>query len=168
MRSSHTAIAALLIAGLATAPLAARSTPTGPSGCSGVLATIDTTWIAEAGADTGKNQGFEVGKLTGTLNGVVYLAYDDEAPPVSPKTTKPNLVILTDQGELDLWVYSESKPDADGSWQRKFSVLASDGTGNYAGATTDLTITGAYYPENKGIYQAVGMVCTSTKPKPRG
>src|SRR6185295_11873752 len=93
----------------------------------------------------------EVGPVEGMILGVAYLTYDDAAPPIDPQWSRPNLVITTKTGNLNLWVYSESKPDGGDSWWRQFTVLRAEGTGRYAGARMKLNIYGKCTEKN-GAY----------------
>jgi hypothetical protein len=127
---------------LASAPAAAQK-------CEPIAAKAATTWHADTGVEVGQIQGF--------INGVLYLYYDDEAPPVNPDTTKPNLVIQTKDGNLDLWVYSDRASVPRGT--REFAILQMSGTGMYKSASGDLQISGRFSRRAGGEYTITGSIC---------
>ena len=164
MRSTRlaTVTAVLLIAAIA-APLAAkprRSSPPPIIVCQEVLAKGDAVWIAD--------KEIEVGELSGLLNGAFYLAYSDEATgTIDPSDGGPNLVITTKSGKLEVWLYGESTLQEDGSWNRKLAAATVQGSGDFAGATADLALTGMFYPEKGGGYQLTGSLCASSTQRAR-
>jgi hypothetical protein len=125
------------------------SAPAAAQKCDPIAAQATTTWHADTGV--------EVGSVEGLINGVVYLYYDDQAPPVNPDTTKPNLVIQTKDGNLHLWVYSD--PTAVPRGSRDFTILQSGGTGVYEGASADLKIQGTFTQRDGGRYAITGSIC---------
>lgn len=127
----------------------AASAPAAAATCNPIVAKATTTWYADTRV--------EVGEVAGLINGVIYLRYDDQAGPVDPTTTKPNLVIQTKDGNLHLWVYNESTSQARGS--RSFTVLQMGGTGVYAGVTGKLAIDGRFSSRSGGDYAISGTLC---------
>jgi len=146
MHIRRTAIAAslffVLAALLASAPAAAQK-------CDSIAAKAATTWHGDTGV--------EVGEVQGLINGVLYLYYDDQAPPVNPDTTKPNLVIQTQDGDLYLWVYNDPSAVTRGS--RDFTILQMSGTGVYKGVSGDLHISGTFSQRSGGEYTITGSLC---------
>jgi hypothetical protein len=160
IRFAASAAAALLVIASAP-PLAAAAKPrrvTMPV-CEEVLATADTTWIADPGV--------EVGQVAGLINGGVFLKYSDTDPTGSE--SKVNLVITSKTGDLDLLVSGESSQQDDDTVVRKLFTVEAFGTGAYQGAKIDLTIGGLFYLGKGGSYQISGTICRAITPtsKPR-
>lgn len=159
--TTKTLLAASLVIALTTTAASA-----GPRvSCQSLLAEIETQWVelgSEASSFTDPLAGFEVGTATGMINGGVYLRYDDLALPIDPKQDKPNLIIVSKGGTLELWVYSESKWDGS-SYSRKFQLMHAVGTGNYAGRSFGLVLDGKFVPNTGGTYQLSGKMCKSAK-----
>lgn len=101
----------------------------------------------------------EVGQLEGLIQGGVYLRYDDFAPAINPKTDPPNFVITNKLGNINLWVYSESKPDGGENWWRKFTILRTEGTGIYARQSMVFEIYGKCSAKG-GSYEVEGWICS--------
>jgi len=125
----------------------------GVVGCKKVLATLDTLVVEDS---------VEVGEVYGTIDGAVYLRYDDTAPPIDPRTARPNFVITSKLGTINLWVYSATEMSGDG-WWRDFEILRSEGTGTYAKQRIILEIYGKCSPKD-GHYEIEGMICPPIVP----
>jgi hypothetical protein len=151
MRFTRTAFTTFLFAALLTAPLAARTRTLPPADlCQKVYAEASTTWVGQPGV--------EVGEVAGTLNGALYLDYDDQAPPIDPSQAAANLVIYNKGGQINLWVYADSVEQSRNYW-REFKILAIAGTGTYAKETLTLEITGQGAPGKGGEYVVTGSAC---------
>jgi hypothetical protein len=149
MRAKRVLFGCLIVAALAVTatPMTAA---VGPKICKPVYASFETTWIPD--------KSLEVGWVTGTFDGAVYLIYDDTAPPIDPEWNRPNLVLSDKNGELRLWVHSESIPDKEG-WHRVFKVLRHEATGAYAGLQLDLWSYGYFTTGKSGVYELEGKIC---------
>jgi len=131
-----------------TLALTSPATAAGTRDCKKVYAALDTLVVED---------NVEIGEAVGTINGAAYLRYDDTAPPVDPQSAPPNFVITTKQGNLNLWVYSETNLDGDG-WWRYFEVLRYEGSGIYAKQRIILEIYGKCSAK-EGSYEIEGMIC---------
>ncbi|HEV8240142.1 MAG TPA: hypothetical protein VGS57_12305 [Thermoanaerobaculia bacterium] len=107
----------------------------------------------------GKPALLEVGWIDGTVTGGVSLVYDDTAPPIDPQWSRPNLIISSKLGMLQMWVYSDSIPTKDG-WWRVFKVMRVEGSGIYKEAALDLYMYGYYTNGAGGIYAMEGKLCS--------
>lgn len=117
--------------------------------CKEILASSNTVWIEESLA--------EVGDVRGYLNGSMFLKYDDEQPASSKGT--PNLVIVTQDGELRLWVAGKSFQREDGSWVRSLTTISGEGTGGWTDHIFLLDFEGTFVPGQSGDYQISGKIC---------
>jgi hypothetical protein len=123
--------------------------PPAAAACQEVLAQASTTWIEDSQA--------EVGSTKGLLNGSFYLNYDDEPPTI--RGQNPNMVIVTDQGEIRAFVSGTSDQREDGSWVRELQTDSAEGTGSYAGMYIFLEIDGTFRPGDGGNYEVFGKIC---------
>jgi hypothetical protein len=115
-------------------PLASSQASAGTN-CKKVYAVLETSYVDDF---------VEVGELEGTIDGAVYLRYDDTASPIDPDVDSANFVITSKGGEITLWV--DNNPgvySGDGVW-RDFKILKAEGTGAYAGQTITLKIFGKF------------------------
>src|SRR6185295_7984667 len=106
----------------------------------------------------------EFGPVEGLINGAALLRYDDMAPPISIRWDRPNLIITTRSGNINLWVYSDLKPDGGDNWWRRFTVLRAEGTGGYEGRRITLDIYGKCSAK-QASYEIEGMICPPSPPK---
>ena len=117
--------------------------------CKEILATSSTAWVEESGG--------EIGEVRGYINGSMFLNYDDEEPATSKGA--PNLVIITPEGELRLWVAGKSYQREDGTWVRSLTTISAEGTGGWADHSIFLDIEGTFVPGQSGNYQISGKIC---------
>jgi hypothetical protein len=148
MRLNRTIVTILTLTAF-TFALASPAAAAGVRACKKVYATLDTTVVED---------NVEIGQVEGTIDGAAYLRYDDAAPPIDPKSEPPNFVITSKVGVLNLWVYSESKPELGGSWWRNFEILRAEGTGLYAQQRILLEVYGKCSIKG-GSYEIEGMLC---------
>lgn len=157
MRSTISRASVLCLAVLAlvlAAPAAAQ--PNVPRNCKLLYADIQTTWHAD--------EAIEMGWVGGTITGGIYLKYDDKEPRIDPAVTKPNLILSMKEGDIMLWVTSESL-FYDDVVVRSFSTLKATGTGAYASMRISAAVAGKFVIDKEGSYVLSGLVCAPI-PKP--
>lgn len=147
----------ILVAALLVASPASAGKPV--PACRPFLAKMQTTCL-------GKPPMLEVGWIEGTVDGGVSLVYDDTAPPIDPLLTKPNLLLTSKAGTIQMWVYSDSIPAKEG-WWRVFKVMRAEGTDGYAGAIFDVYMYGYYNDGVGGTYAMEGSLCPGPTLSPR-
>ncbi len=145
MHRQRTILGASLLALLVSLSFASAAV----ADCKEILASSNTAWIEESLA--------EVGEVRGYINGSIFLKYDDEQPATSKGA--PNLVIVTQEGELRLWVAGKSFQREDGSWVRSLTTVSGEGTGGWADHTILLDFEGTFFPGQSGDYQISGKIC---------
>ena len=153
MRLHRLTTTALTVAAL-TAALTWPADAAGVRGCKLAYAGLETSFAEEY---------VEIGPVEGLITGAAYLRYDDATPAIDPKVDPANLIISNRTGSINLWVYSESKPDGNGGWWRQFTVLRTQGTKGYAKSSIALEISGNCGPKG-GTYQIEGIICTPLLP----
>jgi hypothetical protein len=143
-----------VLAVVLASPAAAQ--PTVPRGCKLLYGDMQTTWSAD--------EGIEMGWVDGTISGGVYLRYSDKDPRIDPASTKPNLIFSMKEGNIELWVTSDSVFH-DGVVLREFNTLKAVGTGTYANMRISVAVTGKFVLDKEGSYLLEGLVCPPI-PKP--
>ena len=157
MRSTLSRACVLFLAILALALAApAAAQPNIPRGCKLLYADIQTTWFAD--------EGIEMGWVDGTIGGGVYLRYSDKDPRIDPATTKPNMIFSLKEGDIMLWVTSDSV-FYDDVVVREFDTLQAVGTGTYANMRIVAAVAGKFVIDKGGFYILEGYVCPPI-PKP--
>lgn len=156
MRTHRALVGCLILAALALLAVPTTAAVSGAT-CKPAYADMETSVVLD--------KGIEVGWVKGLLDGSVYLAYDDMAPPIDPKNDPPNLVFSAKNGELRLWAYGESIADKDG-WYRTFKIMRYEGSGDFAGATVDLWMYGYFTTDKGGYYELEGTVCLAPTKRP--
>lgn len=155
MRLHRIILSILTLSALTLAPLTSPATAGALGGtCQKVYAAVDTTVVEDH---------VEIGQAMGTVNGAAYLRYDDTAPPTDPQWNRPNFVITTKEGNLNLWVYSATNQDEGDNWWRNFKTLRAEGTGIYAAQRIVLEIYGKCNVKG-GVYEILGTICPSFVP----
>jgi hypothetical protein len=149
------AFVALLAIALAI-PAAARPLP-GTSACK-ILSAEMQTWYPE--------EGVEMGWVSGTIDGGVYLRYDDTAPWIDPATSKPNLVFSMKEGIIELWVAGKSEV-YDEVVVRQLSTVQAIGSGIYANLRFDVNVYGKCVVGKGGSYTIEGLICMPSPPPPK-
>jgi hypothetical protein len=149
------AFVALLAIALAT-PAAARPRQ-GTSPCK-ILSAEMQTWYAE--------EGVEIGWVSGTIDGGVYLRFDDESPWIDPATSKPNLVFSMKEGEIALWMAGKSEV-YDGIAVRQLKTMQAIGSGVYANLRFDVNVYGKCVLGKGGSYTIEGFICMPSPPPPK-
>jgi hypothetical protein len=159
MRSMFAGARFLFVAVVAMAlatPVAAQAA--GARNCKLLYAEMETTWMPK--------EAVEIGWVAGTIDGGVYLKYEDKEPPIDPTLSDPNLVLSMKEGTIQLWVTGQSKFDDD-VVVRQLSTLRAVGTGIYANLRIDAAIDGKYVVGKGGGYTLHGLLCTP-RPRPTG
>ena len=152
---SRASVLCLAILALAlAAPVAARADI--PRNCKLLYADIQTSWYAD--------EAVEMGWVGGTITGGVYLRYDDREPLIDPATTKPNLILSMKEGNIELWVTSDTL-FYDDVVVREFKTLQAVGTGAYANMRISVAVAGKFVIGKEGNYVLSGLVCAPI-PKP--
>jgi hypothetical protein len=149
MRLNRITTIALTLAALTVALALPAAAGVGPE-CKKVYAFMETTVVEDY---------VEIGPVEGSISGVGYLRYEDAAPPINSQQERPNLVITSKIGDINLWVYSALKPDGGDSWWRRFEILRAEGTGSYAGMRIILDVYGKCTAKSAN-YEIEGMICT--------
>lgn len=143
----HKTILASFFALLITVSLASAAS----ADCKEILATSTTAWIEESQA--------EVGEVRGHINGSMFLKFEDEPSPDSKRGVAPNLVIVTPEGEIRLWVSGKSYQREDGTWVRFLTTDSWEGTGAWEGYGLFFDIEGTFVTGQGGSYQISGKAC---------
>ena len=157
MRSTIFRASVLCLAVLALALAApAAAQPNIPRNCKLLYADIQTSWYPD--------ESVELGWLSGTIIGGVYLKYEDKEPRIDPAVTKPNLVLFLKEGNIELWVTSDSYYH-DNVVVRKFTTLQAIGYGDYTGLRLSVAVEGKFFIGKEGTYILEGLACAPV-PKP--
>jgi hypothetical protein len=147
MHRQRTILGASLLALLVSLSFASAAV----ADCKEVLATSGTAWVEESGG--------EVGEVRGHINGSMFLSYQDEPSFDLKRGEGPNLVIVTQEGELRLWVSGKSFQREDGSWTRSLTTDRAEGTGAWAKHGIFLDFEGTFVTDQGGNYQISGKIC---------
>jgi hypothetical protein len=144
--------AALVLIGLIVLVFAlpSASRAAGTRACKLIAADIVTTPYPE--------KAVEVGWVAGTIEGGVYFVYDDEAPPIDPAVSSPNLVLSSKEGDIQLWMVGGSSTSG-GVVTRKLRSLRGIGTGIYANQRIEVTLFGTFVNGKEGSYTLEGWMC---------
>jgi hypothetical protein len=146
MHRTRSIAGASLLALVLTLPFASAAA----ADCKEVLAIASTAWIQESQA--------EVGEVRGLINGSIFLTHDDEGT-ARANGTAPNLVIVTQEGELRASVSGTSDQREDGSWVRHLVTDSAAGTGGWDDHFIYFELDGTFVAGRGGNYQLSGKIC---------
>lgn len=119
-------------------------------------------YLGQARTAYDSGSGAEFGEVRGTVNGSLLLRYRPELEPIDAASSKPNLLVKTEDGLVKAWLTGTSEQRGKTTAVDLRSTQAT-ADGQYAGATIILRVIGQSVVRQGGDYELAMIVCRPTR-----